>query len=230
MVKKNLPKHIAIIMDGNGRWAKMRGLPKIIGHREGIESLRDIVKYCRETGIAILTVYAFSTENWSRPKKEVGTLMGFVKKYLDIELANFKKNEIRLNFIGRLDELPSSVEREIKMAMDQTKKYSKMIFNVALNYGSRSEIVDAVNKILAEGRKHVTEDNFGQFLYTKGLPDPDLLVRTSGEMRISNFLLWQLSYAEFYFTEKLWPDFRRRDLEDAIEVYQGRDRRFGGSQ
>ncbi|MDB4349482.1 isoprenyl transferase [Omnitrophica bacterium] len=228
MVKtEGLPKHIAIIMDGNGRWAKMHRLPKMAGHREGIESLRDIIKYCRQTGIPILTVYAFSSENWKRPKREVGTLMGFVKKYLDIELDTLKKNEIRLNFIGRLDELPPSVGQEVKMAMHETKRYSKLIFNVALNYGSRGEIVDAVNMILSQGRKRINEDTFGQFLYTKGLPDPDLLIRTSGEMRISNFLLWQLSYAEFYFTQTLWPDFKRGDLQKAIEVYKKRSRRFG---
>ncbi|MFH1753292.1 MAG: polyprenyl diphosphate synthase, partial [Candidatus Omnitrophota bacterium] len=187
-----------------------------------------IVTYCRQTGIKILTVYAFSTENWKRPKREVDTLMGFVKKYLDIELANFKKNEIRLNFIGRLDKLPSSVEREIRAGMDQTKGCSKMLFNVALNYGSRNEIVDAVNEILKDGRKSVDEEAFSSFLYTRGQPDPDLLIRTSGEMRISNFLLWQLSYSELYFIDKPWPEFRRKDLEKAIEAYQQRQRRFGG--
>ncbi|MEE8360101.1 MAG: isoprenyl transferase [Candidatus Omnitrophota bacterium] len=228
MNKTELPRHIAIIMDGNGRWARMRGLPKMVGHREGVESLRDIVTYCRETGISILTVYAFSTENWKRSKREVDTLMGFVKKYLDIELKNFKKNEIRLNFIGRLNELPPSVERDIRAGMDQTKGYSKMLFNIALNYGARSEIVDAVNEILRERHKSVDEEGFASFLYTKGQPDPDLLIRTSGEMRISNFLLWQLSYSELYFTDKLWPEFRKKDLAKAIEIYQNRKRRYGG--
>lgn len=222
-----LPKHIAIIMDGNGRWAKERRLPKMAGHREGIESLREIVRCCHDKGISVLTVYAFSTENWKRPKLEVDTLMGFVKKYLDLELKNFKEKEIRLNFIGRLDKLPASVRKELDAAMEETKGFSRLIFNVALNYGSRSEIIDAVNDILKQGRKDINEDTFGEFLYTKGLPDPDLLIRTSGEMRVSNFLLWQLSYAEFYFTKTLWPDFRESELEKAIGAFQNRDRRFG---
>lgn len=225
---KCLPRHIAIIMDGNGRWAAKKGLPKIEGHRRGIDSLREAVTFCREIGIPVLTVYAFSSENWKRPKREVETLMGFVGKYLDIELANFKKNEIRLNFIGRLNELPATVEKRVRDAMEETKGFSKLVFNVALNYGSRSEIVDAVNKILSLDRKKVDEDTFGNFLYTGGQPDPDLLIRTSGEMRISNFLLWQASYAEFYFTNTLWPDFRRKSLEKAIEEYQKRERRYGG--
>lgn len=225
--KEVLPKHIAIIMDGNGRWAKERRLPKMAGHREGIESLKEIVRCCHDRGISVLTVYAFSTENWKRPKLEVDTLMGFVKKYLDLELKNFKEKEIRLNFIGRLDKLPVSVQKEINAAMEETKGFSRLIFNVALNYGSRSEIIDAVNDILRQGRKDINEDTFGEFLYTKGLPDPDLLIRTSGEMRVSNFLLWQLSYAEFYFTKTLWPDFRESELEKAIGAFQNRDRRFG---
>lgn len=225
--KTNLPKHIAIIMDGNGRWAGMRHLPKIVGHRQGIESVRRVVEYCRETGIPILTVYAFSTENWKRPKKEVEALMGFIKEYLKKELDNFKKNKIRFNCIGRLNELPPSVKKSIEEAMKETKEYSELVFNVALNYGARSEIVDAVNRILKDGRKRIDERAFGQFLYTRDLPDPDLLIRTSGEMRISNFLLWQASYSEFYFTKKLWPDFKKEDLEKAIEAYQKRDRRFG---
>lgn len=227
MNKNNLPKHLAIIMDGNGRWARKRHLPKIMGHRQGIESVRKTVEYCREIGIPVLTVYAFSTENWKRPKREIDALMGFVKEYIEKEIDNFKKNQIRFNCLGRLNGLPPSVKKRITWAMDETKEYSKLIFNVALNYGARSEIVHAVNKILSEGRRHIDEQTFGQFLYTKGLPDPDLLIRTSGEMRISNFLLWQLSYTEFYFTPKLWPDFEKIDLEKAVEAYQKRNRRFG---
>ena len=199
---KSFPCHIAIIMDGNGRWAKKRGLPKMMGHRRGIQSIREIVLYCCKLGISILTVYAFSTENWKRPKKEVDNLMGFVKEYIDKELDNFKKNEIYFNCIGRLQDLPPDVKEKIDFAREATKKNKKLIFNVALNYGGRSEIVDAVNNILQEGRRSIDEKNFGDFLYTGGQPDPDLLIRTSGEQRISNFLLWQLSYTEFYFTDK----------------------------
>lgn len=226
-MRNMLPKHIAIIMDGNGRWAKMRGLPKIAGHRRGIESVRAIVKGCREIGILVLTIYAFSTENWKRPKREVDALMGFIKGCIEKEINTFKADEIRFNWIGRPDGLPPSVRMSIKRAESQTRRYSKLIFNVALNYGSRAEIVDAVNRILSEGKKHIDEESFSNFLYTRGLPDPDLVIRTSGEMRISNFLLWQASYAEFYFTKRLWPDFRKADLEKAIETYQTRQRRFG---
>lgn len=228
--KSNLPRHVAIIMDGNGRWAKMRHLPKIAGHRHGIESVRRVVEYCRKLGIPVLTVYAFSTENWKRPKREVNALMGFIEEYLKKELDNFKKNQIRLNCIGRLDRLPPRIKKSIDEAMEETKSFSKLIFNVALNYGARSEIVDAVNKIIDSGRERIDEESFNQFLYTKGLPDPDLLIRTSGEMRLSNFLLWQISYTEFYFTQKLWPDFTKEDLEKAIEAYQKRNRRYGGNE
>lgn len=226
--KKGLPKHIAIIMDGNGRWAKRLGFPKKAGHKKGIESVKKIVEHCRELGIPFLTVYAFSTENWKRPKEEVGALMGFVNEYIDKELPGFKKNQVRFNCIGRLNGLPKEVREKIEYAMNETKAYSNLTFNVALNYGGRSEIVDAVNTILKERPQEINEETFGNFLYTKGMPDPDLLIRTSGEMRISNFLLWQVSYAEFYFTKKLWPDFKRADLEEAIKVYQERGRRFGG--
>ena len=226
--KTRLPRHIAIIMDGNGRWAQDRGLPKTAGHKAGVESVRHIVTYCRRIGVPYLTVYAFSTENWTRPKHEVSTLMGLVKKYLALELKSFKKNDIRLNCIGRLDGLPASVEKEIRSAMEKTESCGSMTFTVALNYGSRGEIVDAVNRIVREGHRFVDEKAFRGFLYTKDMPDPDLVIRTSGEMRISNFLLWQASYSELYFTEKLWPDFRASDLDEAIEEYQKRDRRFGG--
>jgi undecaprenyl diphosphate synthase len=229
-MSENLPKHIAIIMDGNGRWAAKRGLPKLAGHREGIESLRDTIKYCREIGVPILTVYAFSTENWNRPRLEVDTLMGFVDKHLNLELDTFINGGIRVNFIGRLDKLPPSVIKTITNAMDKTSGCSDMILNVALNYGSRSEIVDAVNSLIKEGRGSVDEAAFGDYLYTKGISDPDLLIRTSGERRISNFLLWQISYAELYFTDTLWPDFRRDGLKKAIEEYKKRDRCFGGAR
>ncbi len=226
--RKDLPKHIAIIMDGNGRWAERRKLPKLAGHRQGIKTVKEIVKHCRQIEIPVLTVYAFSTENWKRPRREVDALMRFVVESIDREVDELKKNQVRLNFIGRLEELPPFVKKKVREAMEETRDCSKLIFNVALNYGARSEIVDAVNKIISEGKKRIDEESFGQFLYTKDLPDPDLLIRTSGEMRISNFLLWQASYAELYFTEKFWPDFKPVDLEKAIEVYQKRERRYGG--
>lgn len=224
---KNLPRHIAIIMDGNGRWAKRHHLPKLAGHREGTKSVKEIVTHCRQIGIGVLTVYAFSTENWKRPKREVDTLMDLLSEYIDRELENLKKNEIRLNFIGDLTSLPLSVRKKAEWAMHQTKECSKMVFNVAVNYGGRSEIVMAIKKILQENRKDIDEQRFSDFLYTKGLPDPDLLIRTSGEMRISNFLLWQSAYTEFYFTKTMWPEFKKSDLDRAIESYQERQRHFG---
>ncbi len=225
--KANLPKHVAIIMDGNGRWAEAHKLPKIAGHHEGVKRVKDIVTCSREIGIKALTVYAFSTENWKRQRIEVDALMGLLRESILKEVDNLKKNQVRLNFIGRLGDLPTSVRKEVEAAMEKTRDDAEMVFNVALSYGSRSEIIDAVNEILASGRKRIDEEEFGNFLYTKGLPDPDLLIRTSGEMRLSNFLLWQLSYAELFFTDKLWPDFKREDFEEAIELYQNRNRRFG---
>jgi len=227
MNNSRFPKHIAIIMDGNGRWAARHGLPKVAGHRQGVETLRGIIKHCRNIGIPVLTVYAFSTENWKRPKKEVEALMRFIEEYIDKEIDNFKKNDIRFNSIGRLDRLPPAARGKVIWAMDETRANSGLIFNVALNYGGRAEIIDAVNRILDEGHKNIDEEKFSRFLYTDGLPDPDLLIRTSNEMRISNFLLWQSSYAEFYFTKKLWPEFKKEDLDRAIEAYQKRERRFG---
>ncbi len=226
----HLPRHIAIIMDGNGRWAKARSLPSLMGHKEGVKSLKAIVKYCVNEGIKILTVYAFSTENWKRPKLEVDALMMLIEREVAKELETFKANEIRVNCIGRLHELPESVKKKLNLIMDETKQFSKLIFNVALNYGSRGEIVDAVNAIVKDGKGNIDEKDFGNYLYTRGLPDPDLLIRTSGEMRISNFLLWQISYSELYFTDKLWPDFKEKDLEEAIEKYQTRERRFGAKE
>ncbi|NQT06983.1 MAG: isoprenyl transferase [Candidatus Omnitrophica bacterium] len=225
--KADLPRHIAIIMDGNGRWAKIHNLPKIAGHRKGVEAVREAVTYCRAEGIQVLTVYAFSTENWNRPKKEVGALMALLGEEISKETDNLKKNDVRLSFIGRIDDLPGPLLKRIRESEDRTKACKGLIFNLAINYGARSEIIDAVNKILSGPKKEIKEEEFSSFLYTKGLPDPDLLIRTSGEMRISNFLLWQASYAEFYFTEKLWPDFTKADLKEAIETYQKRSRRFG---
>ncbi len=215
-------------MDGNGRWASNRGLPKIAGHREGANSLREVIKYCRRSGIQAVTVYAFSTENWKRPRAEVEALMALVGKYLNEELASLIENNICVHFIGRIGELPDVVRKAVAEARDKTSGCSAMLFNIALNYGSRSEIVDAVNDILKSGRSKVDEEVFGGYLYTRGEPDPDLLIRTSGESRVSNFLLWQISYAELYFTETLWPDFRAEDLKQALDEYGRRKRSFGG--
>lgn len=231
--KYKLPTHIAIIMDGNGRWAKLRGLPRVMGHRAGIKTVREIVKACRELGIKYLTLYAFSIENWKRPKEEVETLMRFLNEYIDRELETLKENDIKLNTIGRINGLPDYVRPKINKAIEETKDCKSMILNVALNYSGRIEIIDAAKRFasLVKSGKHkineLDEKLFTNFLYTKNQPDPDLLIRTSGEMRISNFLLWQISYSELYITPKLWPDFRKRDLEEAISEYQKRERRFG---
>jgi len=214
-------------MDGNGRWAAKRRLPKIFGHKQGMESLKKVMEHCRKIGVKVLTVYAFSTENWSRPEKEVNALMGFISEYIDKEIENLKKNQTRFNCIGRIDSLPKAAQEKIRWAMDQTKGHSRLVFNAAINYGGRAEIIDAVNKIIDSKKKSIDEGSFNAFLYTRDLPDPDLLIRTSGELRLSNFLLWQASYSEFYFTEKLWPDFKERDLEKAIAEYQKRQRRYG---
>ncbi|OGX28647.1 MAG: di-trans,poly-cis-decaprenylcistransferase [Omnitrophica WOR_2 bacterium RIFCSPLOWO2_12_FULL_51_24] len=228
-----IPLHIAVIMDGNGRWAKKRGLPRVMGHRAGMKSVREVIKSCRELGIRYLTLYAFSSENWKRPKEEVETLMRFLNEYIDKELPSFIKNGIKLNFIGRMDGLPDFVRPRLKKATEETKDCGGMTLNVALNYSGRSEIIDAAKKFASQvkaGKRDIEdldEGSFGGFLYTAGQPDPDLLIRTSGEMRISNFLLWQISYAELYVTPKLWPDFRKSDLISAVAEYQKRERRFG---
>ncbi len=229
-----LPAHVAIIMDGNGRWARKRGLPRVAGHRAGISAVREVVEGSAELGIPVLTLYAFSVENWKRPRSEVSTLMQLLKEYLNKELENIHQNNIRFRTIGRTDELDVSVQAELDKAITKTSRNSGMIFNVALNYGGRAEIVDAVNRLLRNGGKAaadhggITEEHFAQYLYTAGQPDPDLLIRTSGELRVSNFLLWQIAYAEIWVTETLWPDFEKRHLYEAIIAYQKRERRYGG--
>jgi len=230
---KNLPVHIAIIMDGNGRWAKQRGLPRFAGHKVGIDNFKKIVKFANEIGIKYLTLFAFSTENWKRPKREVGMLMGALERFLDKELAELNKNNIRLKVIGRDDPIPKNIIEKLRNTQKLTQKNTGLTLNLALNYGGRTEIVDAAKKmaksILAgeKGIEQINEDTFSEFLYTFDIPDPDLLIRTSGEMRISNFLLWQLSYSELYFTKKFWPDFHKEDLLEAIKDFQSRQRRFG---
>jgi undecaprenyl diphosphate synthase len=225
-----LPKHIAVIMDGNGRWAAQRHLARVEGHRAGIESVREVVEASARLGIKVLTLYAFSVENWKRPVTEVSTLMALLKRYLRLELNTLLKNDIRFNVIGRRDELAPDIRNELKMAEEKTADRGGMLFNIALNYGGRAEIVEAARRIIAEGIRPVDldEQRFGEFLYTADQPDPDLLIRTSGEMRVSNFLLWQIAYAEIWVTDTLWPDFRKRHLLEAILAYQKRDRRYGG--
>jgi undecaprenyl diphosphate synthase len=231
--KNRLPKHVAVIMDGNGRWARMRKLPRVAGHRAGIESVRDIVESSARLGLEVLTLYAFSAENWKRPRKEIHTLMKLLKEYVRLELENVHKNNIRFQAIGRIHELEESVRFELRRAMRTTSRNTGMLLNVALNYSGRAELVDTFNSLFRElkqnGHKRpISEDLIEQFLYTSGIPDPDLLIRTSGEMRISNFLLWQIAYSEIYITPTYWPDFRRIHLLEAILEYQQRDRRYGG--
>ena len=225
-----LPAHVAIIMDGNGRWAAQRHLPRVEGHRAGIESVRETVETAARLGIDVLTLFAFSVENWKRPRSEVATLMVLLKRYLRLELGTLMRNNIRFQVVGREDELDEDVRAALAAAAAQTAGNAGMRFNIALNYGGRAEIVDAVRRLMeaAVRPSDVDEQRFGQFLYTAGQPDPDLLIRTSGEMRVSNFLLWQIAYAEIWVTETLWPDFRRRQFFEALLEYQQRERRYGG--
>lgn len=225
-----LPTHAAIIMDGNGRWAAQRGLPRVQGHSAGIDSVRDVVEASARLGIPVVTLYAFSVENWKRPQNEIKTLMGLLKKYLRLELRTLLKNNIRFQVIGREDELADDVRRELEFAQEETKGDTGMVFNIALNYGGRAEIVDAARRAIQSNvqANELDETLFAEFLYTSGQPDPDLLIRTSGEMRVSNFLLWQIAYAEIWVTETLWPDFRCRHLFEALLAYQKRNRRYGG--
>lgn len=229
-----IPYHIAIIMDGNGRWAKNRGLPRVMGHRHGIESLRDVTKACGELGVKILTVYAFSTENWDRPREEVNFLLQLLDEVLETELETLHSNQVRVNVIGRRDGFPKSLADKIAAGEDLTRNNKGLILNVCFNYGGRAEIVDAVNRVLQMARNGelgpdeiITEDRFSQLIYTSGFPDPDLLIRTGGDSRISNFLLWQLAYTEIWLTTVCWPDFRRAHLIQAIADFQRRERRFG---
>jgi len=225
-----LPAHIAVIMDGNGRWAAQRHLPRVEGHRAGIESVRAVVEGSAQLGIRVLTLYAFSVENWKRPAAEVSTLMLLLKRYLRSELNTLLRNDIRFKVVGRIEDLAGDVQRELRDAEQKTAGNGGMLFNIALNYGGRAEIVEAAKKLIASGVKadEVDEQMFSAQLYTAGQPDPDLLIRTSGEMRVSNFLLWQIAYAEIWVTDTLWPDFRKRHLLEAILAYQKRERRYGG--
>jgi undecaprenyl diphosphate synthase len=225
-----LPAHIAVIMDGNGRWAAQRHLPRVEGHRAGIAAVRDVVEASARLGVGVLTLYAFSLENWKRPRAEVSTLMSLLKRYVRLELGTLIQNNIRFEVIGRHEELAADVREELDAATARTAPNTGMHFNIALNYGGRAEIVDAARRAMRAGIDpgELDERQFGEFLYTAGQPDPDLLIRTSGEMRVSNFLLWQIAYAEIWVTDTLWPDFRARHLLDAILAYQKRERRYGG--
>src|ERR687884_86209 len=225
-----LPAHVAVIMDGNGRWAAQRHLPRVEGHRAGIEAVRDVVETSARVGIEVLTLYAFSIENWKRPAAEISTLMMLLKRYLRSELKTLLTNDIKFRVIGRMDDLADDIQDELRAAMNRTADDTGMLFNIALNYGGRAEIVDAARRAIEAGIRpdDLDEQKFSSFLYTAGQPDPDLLIRTSGEMRVSNYLLWQIAYAEIYVTETLWPDFRRRHLLEAVVAYQKRDRRYGG--
>lgn len=223
----NVPNHIAIIMDGNGRWAKNQNKPRVFGHKAGANTLRKIMEYCNKIGVTYLTVYAFSSENWKRSQEEVDALMFLFKSYIKSERENLLKNKIRFMVSGREEGVNPSLMEAIKELEEATSKDYEMTLNIAFNYGGRAEITDAVNKILKEGKTSITEEEFSKYLYND-IPDPDFVIRTSGEFRISNFLLWQIAYSEIYITDKYWPDFDEVEMEKAILSYSKRERRFGG--
>ncbi|GAA0612270.1 isoprenyl transferase [Virgibacillus siamensis] len=231
---ENIPNHVAIIMDGNGRWAKKRGLPRIAGHKEGMDVVKKIVKVARNCNVRILTLYAFSTENWKRPRSEVDYLMRLPKEFLHIYLPELMDNNVKIETIGNFDGLPDYTRESIQYAKEQTKGNDGLLLNFALNYGSRFEIMRAIKQIMTDVDSSelsidaVDEEKFSEYLYTKGLSDPDLLIRTSGEQRLSNFLLWQVAYSEFWFTDVLWPDFSEEIFRTALQDYQRRKRRYGG--
>ena len=224
------PVHLAIIMDGNGRWAKRRGMPRLAGHKAGTENLRRIITACVRHGVKILTLYAFSTENWSRPEDEVNGLMRILESVAGSEIDELDRNGVQIRHLGKLDRVPHPLQEKILQSIERTRSNEKLILNVALNYGGRAEILDAVKELIADGvtADKVDEAAIARRLYTRGLPDPDLVVRTSGEYRTSNFLVWQSAYSEYYFTDTFWPDFDEQELQKAIEHYSRRERRFGG--
>lgn len=231
--RERLPTHVAVIMDGNGRWAKRRGMPRIMGHRRGVDVLKDLLRCCRDWGIGALTAYAFSTENWGRPLEEVEFLMTLFERVLRQELREMIEEDVRINFIGNLHALPKSLQDEIERSVEATKNNQGIRFSIATNYGGRQEIIQACRTIAAQVQQGILQPDqidealFERHLYTVGICDPDLLIRTSGEMRLSNFLLWQMAYAEIYVTDTLWPDFDRTAFHQALSAYQQRDRRFG---
>ena len=233
LVKEKLPRHVAVIMDGNGRWAKKRGNSRVFGHRNGVKAVRDVTEAAAELGIGYLTLYAFSTENWNRPKTEVDALMGLLVRTISSETKTLMNNNVRLNVIGCVESLPSGVRKQLDECIAQTQQNNGLVLTLALSYSSRWEIVDAVKRIVADAKVNkltdvqIDADLFGSYLSTSGMPDPELMIRTSGESRISNFLLWQLAYAELYFSEVLWPDYNKEEFYTALLDFQGRERRFG---
>lgn len=226
---KNLPVHVAIIMDGNGRWARARGLPRLMGHRQGTENIRRVLQAAVEYGIQVLTIYAFSTENWRRPDEEVHGLMTILEQTIQREVPELNKNGVQLRHIGRLEGLSKPLQHAVRDAIELTRHNERIILNVAFNYGGRAEIVDAVRRVIREGvaPDDLTEALFSRYMYTNGCPDPDLVIRTGGEMRLSNYLIWQAAYAEYYSTPVFWPDFDKRQLYLALLAYNQRERRFG---
>ncbi len=224
-----LPTHIAVIMDGNGRWARQRGLPRIAGHRAGVENMRRVLEGAVEFGVKVLTIYAFSTENWERPSDEVQGLIGLIGEVLEREVPDLHKNGVQLRHLGRLEGISDKMKDGVRRAIDLTKNNTRITLNVAFNYGGRSEILDAIRRMIEDGVKpeQLDEDLFGKYLYSAGLPDPDLIIRTAGELRLSNFLIWQAAYAEYYSTETYWPDFDKKELYKALLAFSQRQRRFG---
>ncbi|HKK95901.1 MAG TPA: isoprenyl transferase [Anaerovoracaceae bacterium] len=228
--KENMPNHVAIIMDGNGRWAKKKNVPRVLGHNAGMQAMKKIVIASKELGIKYLTVYAFSTENWKRSEDEIKGIFSLLIKYVNSELNELNDNKVKVNIIGDYNSIPESAKIKLKELMETTRENDDLIFNIALNYGGRAEIVRAANNLIAEGKDNITISDISSKLYTGELdiPDPDLLIRTSGEERISNYLLWQCAYSEFVFTDVLWPDMDKKEYERLLEIYQSRSRRFGG--
>lgn len=224
-----VPQHVAIIMDGNGRWAKKRGLPRLAGHKAGTENLRRIIKACVDFGIEYLTIYAFSTENWGRPREEVDGLMRIVEDVIERELIELDQQGVQLRHLGQLDQLPPNLQKKVLTAVDQTRHNSKLVLSIAFNYGGRDEIMHAIQQMLIDkvDPQDITPELVSRYLYTAGTPDPDLIIRTSGELRISNFLIWQAAYSEWYVTATFWPDFGKEELRKALDEYASRDRRFG---
>jgi len=227
--KDKLPRHVAMIMDGNGRWALSRGLPRLAGHKAGTENLRRVIRATVEFGVKYLTIYAFSTENWGRPLEEVRGLMSILEDVLQRELNELHKEGVQLRHIGRLERLPGRLQEQVLDAVELTKNNDRLILNVAFNYGGRDEIVNAIQNIIKDGvaPKDVTDELVGRYLYTAGVPDPDLIIRTSGELRVSNFLIWQAAYSEWYVTPTYWPDFNKEEYQHALEIFAQRDRRYG---
>lgn len=224
-----LPRHVAVIMDGNGRWAKKRGLPRTAGHAAGAETFRKIATYCKEIGIQYFTVYAFSTENWKRPQDEVDAIMKLLEKFLAEALSDMEKNRVKVKFLGDISALSEDLRELIDKTEKISQRYEGVQVNLCVNYGGRDELIRGVNRFMEEHpNMPITEETMGEYLYTKDIPDPDLIIRPSGEYRLSNFLMWQSAYSEFYFTDVLWPDFTEKDMDEAIIAYQNRDRRYGG--